>query len=98
VWNIGADSEVVFGSTLVPEDRNPTEFSIAAMPGIVIRVLVQVGQHVDEGQELMVLEAMKMEHRIVAPRAGTVSEITVGQGDSIAAGTLLAVVEEDGDG
>jgi acetyl/propionyl-CoA carboxylase alpha subunit len=69
----------------------------AAMPGIVVRVLVQVGQHVDEGQELLVLEAMKMEHRIVAPRAGTVSEIIVGHGDSIAAGTLLAVVEEDGD-
>ena len=52
----------------------------------------------DEGQELLVLEAMKMEHRIVAPRAGTVTEITVGQGDSIAAGTLLAIVEEDSDG
>jgi len=52
---------------------------------------------VDEGQELLVLEAMKMEHRIVALRAGTVSEIIVGHGDSIAAGTLLAVVEEDGD-
>jgi acetyl/propionyl-CoA carboxylase alpha subunit len=70
----------------------------AAMPGIVVRVLVEVGQEVDEGQELLVLEAMKMEHRIVAPRAGTVTEITVSQGDSIAAGTLLAVVKEDGDG
>jgi propionyl-CoA carboxylase alpha chain len=45
-----------------------------------------------------VVEAMKMEHRILAPRAGTVTEITVRQGDSIAAGTLLAVVEEAGDG
>jgi propionyl-CoA carboxylase alpha chain len=67
------------------------------MPGVVVRVLVEVGQHVDQGQELLVLEAMKMEHRIVAPRAGTVTEITVGQGESIAAGTVLAVVEEDVD-
>ena len=86
--------------TRFPETgRHETPGSLhAAMPGVVIRVLVEVGQHVNEGQELLVLEAMKMEHRIVAPRAGTVSEITVGQGDSIAAGTLLAVVEEDGDG
>jgi acetyl/propionyl-CoA carboxylase alpha subunit len=70
----------------------------AAMPGMVVRVLVEVGQHVDEGQEILVLEAMKMEHRILAPRAGTVIEITVAQGDSIAAGTLLAVVEGDADG
>jgi len=65
----------------------------AAMPGIVVRILVQTGQHVDEGQELMVVEAMKMEHRILAPRAGTVTDITVSQGESIAAGTQLAVVE-----
>jgi propionyl-CoA carboxylase alpha chain len=43
-----------------------------------------------------VLEAMKMEHRILAPRAGIVSEITVRQGDSVAAGTLLAVVQDAG--
>src|SRR5438132_518302 len=88
------------GSTRLPEtgrDEAPGSLH-AAMPGIVIRVLVEVGQHVDEGQELLVLEAMKMEHRIVAPRAGTVTEITVGQGDSIAAGILLAILEEDGDG
>ncbi|HEY4866457.1 MAG TPA: acetyl-CoA carboxylase biotin carboxyl carrier protein subunit, partial [Candidatus Dormibacteraeota bacterium] len=64
----------------------------------VVRILVEVGQRVDEGQELLVVEAMKMEHRILAPRAGTVTEITVSLGDSIAAGTLLAVVEAAGDG
>jgi propionyl-CoA carboxylase alpha chain len=69
------------------------------MPGIVVRILVEAGQRVDVGQELLVVEAMKMEHRILAPRAGTVTEITVSQGDTIAAGTLLAVVEEEaGDG
>jgi propionyl-CoA carboxylase alpha chain len=69
----------------------------APMPGIIVRILVEAGQRVDEEQELLVLEAMKMEHRILAPRAGTVREITVRLGDSIAAGTLLAVVEADGD-
>src|SRR5947208_8979449 len=45
VWNIGADSEVVFGSTLVPEDRNPTEFSIAAMPGMFICAYIDDATH-----------------------------------------------------
>jgi propionyl-CoA carboxylase alpha chain len=66
------------------------------MPGIVVRILVEPGQRVDEGQDLLVLEAMKMEHRILAPRSGTVTEITVSQGESVAAGTLLAVVQEAG--
>jgi biotin carboxyl carrier protein len=39
-----------------------------------------------------------MEHSILAPRAGAVTEITVSQGESISAGTLLAVVEDAGDG
>jgi acetyl/propionyl-CoA carboxylase alpha subunit len=70
----------------------------AVMPGVVVRVMVKAGQRVDEGQELLVVEAMKMEHRVLAPRAGIVTEITVSQGDNIAAGTLLAVVEAAGDG
>jgi acetyl/propionyl-CoA carboxylase alpha subunit len=84
--------------TRFPEPgRNETPGSLhAAMPGIVVRILVEPGQRVDEGQDLLVLEAMKMEHRILAPRAGIVSEITVRQGDSVAAGTLLAVVQDAG--
>jgi acetyl/propionyl-CoA carboxylase alpha subunit len=79
------------------QDETPGSLH-AAMPGTVVRVLVETGQRVEEGQELLVLEAMKMEHRVLAPRAGTVTELTVRQGDSIAAGTLLAVVEEASDG
>jgi acetyl/propionyl-CoA carboxylase alpha subunit len=86
--------------TRFPEtSRSETPGSLrAAMPGIVVRILVEAGQRVDEGQELLVVEAMKMEHSILAPRAGAVTEITVSQGESISAGTLLAVVEDTGDG
>ena len=77
----------------LPARRDAAGSLHSAMPGIVVRILVQAGQHVEQGQELMVVEAMKMEHRILAPWAGTVTEITAQQGDSIAAGTLLAVVE-----
>ena len=53
----------------------------APMPGTVLQVLAKVGQRVREGQHLMTLEAMKMEHKVVAPKAG---EITKGaQGSKI---------------
>jgi acyl-CoA carboxylase subunit alpha len=76
-----------------PARREPAGSLHAAMPGIVVRILVEAGQRVDDGQELLVIEAMKMEHRILAPQGGIVTEITVSQGDSIAAGTLLAVIK-----
>ena len=62
----------------------------APMPGAVTRVLVRVGQHVDEGAVLLILEAMKMEVEIRSPSAGTVSSLAVGAGDQVAAGNVLA--------
>jgi len=73
---------------------------VAPMPGIVLRVHVAVGDSVALNDELLVLEAMKMEHRISAPVAGTVASIHVAAGDSVAAGTPLIVLaaEEAGPG
>jgi pyruvate carboxylase subunit B len=64
----------------------------AEMPGKVIRLLVHVGDHVEAGEGVLVLEAMKMEMQITAPAAGTVTDITVAAGDQIAAGDVLAHV------
>ncbi len=54
----------------------------APVPGLVTRILVTQGQPVEAGQPIMVLEAMKMENEITAPRSGTVSrlDVTLGQG------------------
>jgi len=52
------------------------------------------GDAVAAGQLLMIVEAMKMEHRITAPRAGTVTEIRARPGDQVSAGDLLAVIGE----
>jgi biotin carboxyl carrier protein len=68
---------------------------VAPMPGMVVSVEVQVGDAVGKGQLLMVLEAMKMEHRITAPRDGIVSEIHVVTGDQVANGELLVRLAED---
>ena len=60
------------------------------MPGTVIRVSVAVGQAVKKGDEIMVIEAMKMEQPIVAPADGTVSAITVNAGDALEADQVVA--------
>lgn len=66
----------------------------APMPGAVIELKVAEGDMVKLGQVLMLLEAMKMEHRIVAPAAGRVTQLRVQAGDQVERGALLAVVEE----
>ncbi len=64
----------------------------AEMPGKVMRLLVQAGDRVEEGQGLMVLEAMKMEVHITAPIGGTVLDIAVSPGEQVATGNVLAHV------
>ena len=64
----------------------------APMPGAVLRVLKSVGDSVEENEEIMVIEAMKMETPIKAPVAGTITSIAVGQNDKIATGQVLATV------
>ncbi|MGH8925797.1 MAG: acetyl/propionyl/methylcrotonyl-CoA carboxylase subunit alpha [Acidimicrobiia bacterium] len=65
----------------------------APMPGKVIKVLVSEGEIVDEGQVLVVLEAMKMEHSLRAPHSGMVKAIRSIEGEQVAAGQVLVVVE-----
>ena len=66
----------------------------APMPGKVLEVMVEVGQEVTAGTTLMILEAMKMEHRLTAPFDGLVAELHATAGRQVADGTILAVVEE----
>jgi propionyl-CoA carboxylase alpha chain len=67
---------------------------LAPMPGGVVRVLAEAGAAVTAGQPLMVLEAMKMEHTVVAPVDGVLREIGISPGDQVDTGQVLAVVEE----
>jgi acetyl-CoA/propionyl-CoA carboxylase, biotin carboxylase, biotin carboxyl carrier protein len=62
------------------------------MPGTVTVVKVAVGDEVSAGQSLLVVEAMKMEHVIAAPHAGTVTELDVAPGTTVAMDQVLAVV------
>jgi biotin carboxyl carrier protein len=65
------------------------------MPGKVLSVEVAAGDQVTEGQLLMIVEAMKMEHRITAPRAGLVGEVRAHTGDQVSGGDLLVVLGDD---
>ncbi len=67
----------------------------APMPGKIVAVHVAVGDRVERGAPLLVLEAMKMEHTIVAPGAGTVSEIRFAVGEQVDDGDALLVLEAD---
>ncbi|HEX3788854.1 MAG TPA: biotin carboxylase N-terminal domain-containing protein [Pseudonocardiaceae bacterium] len=66
---------------------------LAAMPGTVVRVAVEVGDQVRAGAAVVVLEAMKMEHSVSAPHDGTVTEIGVSVGQAVDVGTVLALVD-----
>jgi acetyl-CoA/propionyl-CoA carboxylase biotin carboxyl carrier protein len=63
------------------------------MQGTIVKVLVEVGQAVEEGATVCVLEAMKMENNITADRAGTVKEVKVAPGDSVGSGDIVAVID-----
>ncbi|NKC14362.1 MAG: ATP-grasp domain-containing protein [Gammaproteobacteria bacterium] len=65
----------------------------APMPGKIIACHVSAGERVSRGQTLLVLEAMKMEHAIIAPHDGTVGEVRCGAGDSVDEGVELIVLQ-----
>jgi biotin carboxyl carrier protein len=62
------------------------------MQGTIVKVLVAIGDAVEAGQTVTVLEAMKMENNITAETAGTVSEVRVAPGDAVAAGDVVIVI------
>ncbi|WP_104019170.1 acetyl/propionyl/methylcrotonyl-CoA carboxylase subunit alpha [Roseovarius nitratireducens] len=67
----------------------------APMPGLVKAVLARAGQTVNKGDRLAVLEAMKMEHSLLAARDGVVGEVLVAAGDQVSAGAALIRLEEE---
>ena len=65
----------------------------AAMPGKVIKILVEPGQSVDSAAGLLILEAMKMQNEVRSPGTGTVAAIRVAVGDTVASGQVLVTLE-----
>ncbi len=83
--------------TVVPRFTDPADAVasgslLAPMPGTVVRVAVAEGDAVEAGQPVLVLEAMKMQHTVSAPHAGTITDLSVRVGTQVASGEVLAVV------
>jgi biotin carboxyl carrier protein len=66
---------------------------LAPMPGVIFQIHVNSGDKVQEGQELLVLEAMKMENPVVAPVSGNVKDLRVTEGDKVGTRQVLLVLE-----
>jgi acetyl/propionyl-CoA carboxylase alpha subunit len=64
----------------------------APMAGKIVRVLIAQGQHVESGQGLLVVEAMKMQNEIRSPKSGTVERLAAREGETVNAGEVLAVI------
>ncbi len=74
-------------------DRPRTETIQAAMPGLLVSLRVQLGDTVQAGQAVAVLEAMKMQNEVVSENGGVVAELVVEEGQSVSGGQLLMRIE-----
>ena len=82
-------------AALMPEKLPPdtSKMLLCPMPGLIVKVDVEVGQDVQEGQALCTVEAMKMENILRAERSGVVSKINAGAGDSLAVDDVIMEFE-----
>jgi propionyl-CoA carboxylase alpha chain len=96
VWVQGPDGDIELRAKPrfpEPESGDAAGGLTAPMPGSVLAVEVAVGDQVEQSALLVIIEAMKMEHRVVAPYSGTVTEVKVARGSQVGAGDLLIVLE-----
>jgi propionyl-CoA carboxylase alpha chain len=84
---------VVVPRFVVPGSTGTTGGLVAPMPGVVLEVRCAAGDRVGAGQTLVVLEAMKMEHRIDAPADGVVGSVEVAAGQHVENGAVLLVID-----
>jgi pyruvate carboxylase subunit B len=90
-------AEATAGPAAAPTAEASEGAVTAIMPGKVIRVLAAEGDVVAEGDVICILEAMKMENELKAPKAGTVTALHVQPGQDVEMGTVLAEIEQVGD-
>jgi len=80
------------------ENRKPYEpadpkLILSFIPGTVLEIMVKVGQSVKKGEELMILDAMKMKNKLKSSQDGKVKSISVKKGDKVSKGTVLLELE-----
>jgi len=95
VFADGGSYRLEFEQAAMTEDEDPSGRLVSPLPGSVIQVLVENGETVAKGQALMIIEAMKMEHTISAPRRGLVKQIYFSLGEQVAEGAQLLEFEPE---
>ena len=88
-----SDPKRLRGSSKAGEQAGGAAEVKTAMPGKVVRILVEQGMEVKQGDGIMVVEAMKMQNEMKAPKDGVVKEIRALTGATVNAGDILAVIE-----
>jgi 3-methylcrotonyl-CoA carboxylase alpha subunit len=95
VFSGGGSYRLEFEKPIAVEEEDPSGRLVSPLPGSVIQVLVGSGETVAKGQALMIIEAMKMEHTISAPKRGTVRQLYFSKGDQVAEGAQLFEFEPE---
>ena len=89
-----SDPKRLRGSTDTVGHHHGVAEIVAPMPGKIVKVSVEVGMQVEEGQGIIVVEAMKMQNEMKSPRTGRVTSIAVSASDTVNAGDVLAIIED----
>ena len=87
-----ATTEAAAPSPVAPAVAGEGECVTSPMPGNILKVNVVPGQTVKEGDVLVILEAMKMENEIMAPKSGTVTQVPVAKGATVETGAPLVFI------
>ncbi|MCW8890937.1 MAG: oxaloacetate decarboxylase, partial [Sedimenticola sp.] len=87
----GGDIQAVVASTPAAETGTPGEAIPAPLAGNIFKVKVAVGQTINAGDVIMIMEAMKMETEVRAPRGGVIASIAAKEGEAVQVGDTLVV-------
>lgn len=87
------DSKRLRGTTTASGQADGTAEIKTAMPGKLVRILVEQGAEIKQGEGVLVVEAMKMQNEMKAPKDGIIKEIRFAEGETVNAGDVLAIIE-----
>ena len=92
--NQALTKSVISGSSIQYANNEDQNEIGANIPGNIIKILVDKGDNVKEGQPIAIIEAMKMETNVISPKKGVIEKIFVKEGDMVKSGQLIALLEE----